>query len=319
VAVSVLLDAHEWIGSTFPLAARLSGCYTGATADRKTVRDTVADLESTSGKRSWGGWTHSLYHVAMAVLALSVIWLVTLPDEQPNVHEANLAIWAVFTVDYFVRLALAKDRSRFFRENIPDLLAILPFDFLSQDSEFELARLFRLARFARLIRLMRAGIILWRASRHLRGVLATNGLGYVLLLTTTLVVVGGVGIWIAEPEIGSVGDGIWWGLVTTTTIGYGDIAPKTLAGRAIAAVLMVFGIGTIGMMTGTIATYFIGVGQRQSEKRANPHVAHVASQLARWDELTPTERRQLAAVLAALAESSDETPADTPGGWALRK
>jgi voltage-gated potassium channel len=271
-------------------------------ADGSMIAEDPADAAESF---PWRRWVHRGYHVGMAVLALAVIWLVTLPDEEPNVHRANLAIWFVFTVDYVVRLAFAPDRRRFIRENIPDLIAIIPFDFISGDSEFELSRLFRLARFVRLIRLMRAGVILWRASQSLRGILKTNGLGYVLLFTVSIVVLGGVGLWLAEPEIGTIGDGIWWGLVTATTIGYGDIAPKTLAGRLIAAVLMIVGIGTIGMLTGSIATFFLGQQQEKNRERQNPHLAHVIAQVDRWDALTRVERRQLAAVLAALAEADD--------------
>lgn len=253
----------------------------------------------------WHRWLHRAYHLAMALLALAVVGLVVSPDE-PGVHRANLGIWLVFLADYLVRFTLAPDKRAFFRANVPDLIAVLPLDFISGDDLFGLARLMRLARFIALLRLLRAGIVLWRASYSLRGIIQTNGLGYVLLATTTLIVLGGIGVWIAEPEIGSIGDGIWWGVVTTTTIGYGDIAPKTIAGRLIAVVLMIVGIGTIGMLTGSIATFFLGQrAEEQQRARPNPHLAHVAEQLGRWDDLSRAERRQLAGILAALADSEE--------------
>ncbi|MBW3535396.1 MAG: hypothetical protein KY453_09310, partial [Gemmatimonadetes bacterium] len=64
----------------------------------------------------------------------------------------------------------------------PDLIAILPLDFF---------RVARLARLARLTRLLRAGTVLWRVTRDLRGVLKTNGLGWLLIVTTTVVFIGG--------------------------------------------------------------------------------------------------------------------------------
>ena len=54
-------------------------------------------------------------------------------------------------------------------------------------------------------------------------------------------------------------DALWWSFVTASTVGYGDISPQTGLGRLIASILMLVGIGTIGMLTGTIATYFTNV------------------------------------------------------------
>jgi voltage-gated potassium channel len=180
------------------------------------------------------------------------------------------------------------------RGNVPDLLACLPLDFLLGQEDFGLGRAFRLAR---LVRLVRAGVVLWRVSRNVRGILGTNGLGYVLAVTAALIALGGLVAWLAEPGIGSLEDGLWWALVTATTVGYGDISPKTAPGRLVAAVLMVVGISAFGMLTGAIATYFL-----RRPKPTNPHVEHVIEQLERWDELTPKERRDLAEVLTALAD-----------------
>lgn len=115
-------------------------------------------------------WLTWLYEGVMVTLAITVIWLLTMP-EQGWVHVANLVIWATFAVDYLVRFARAPDRWRFVRNHIPELIAILPLDYL---------RVFRLARLARLVRLARAGVILWRVGKDVRGVLGANGLGYVL-------------------------------------------------------------------------------------------------------------------------------------------
>lgn len=54
--------------------------------------------------------------------------------------------------------------------------------------------------------------------------------------------------------------------VKVTTVGYGDISPSTGLGRIVAAILMIVGIGFIGMLTGTIATFFInGMNERTKE------------------------------------------------------
>lgn len=230
----------------------------------------------------------------MAGLALAVVWLLTVPDEGAA-RVANLAIWGVFVADYGIRLALADERRRFVRSNIPDLIAILPLDFL---------RVARLARLARLTRLLRAGTVLWRITKELRGVLGTNGLGYVLLATALLVIGGGFAAWAVEEQLETFGDGLWWALVTATTVGYGDISPASPQGRAVAAVLMLVGIGTLGMITGSIATYFLG---HQHAQPANPQVEWLREQLERWDDLEAGERRRLAAMLTGLAHEGDSS------------
>jgi voltage-gated potassium channel Kch len=55
-------------------------------------------------------------------------------------------------------------------------------------------------------------------------------------------------------------DGVWWAIVTVTTVGYGDIVPKTDAGRVIGVIVMLGGIGFLAVLTAAIAQRFIAVG-----------------------------------------------------------
>lgn len=234
------------------------------------------------------------YELTMAALALVVAGLLTVPDEG-WARMTNLTIWAIFVADYGTRIALADDRRRFLRGHVLELVSILPLDFL---------RVARVARLARLTRLLRAGTVLWRVTTDLRGVLGTNGLGHVLVATTGLVVGGGLAAWAVEGELDSVGDGVWWALVTATTVGYGDISPVSTHGRVIAATLMFVGIGTLGMITGSIATYFLG---HDRDDPTNPQVEWIRDQLARWDDLGVEEQRRLAAMLTGLATATNGT------------
>ncbi len=63
--------------------------------------------------------------------------------------------------------------------------------------------------------------------------------------------------YLTEPQIKTFGDGIWWALVTITTVGYGDITPVTLAGRFIAGTLMFVGLGLIATVTAIVSAKFI--------------------------------------------------------------
>jgi voltage-gated potassium channel len=57
--------------------------------------------------------------------------------------------------------------------------------------------------------------------------------------------------------IHNFGDALWWAVVTVTTVGYGDKYPMTAGGRGVAVVLMLVGIGLIGVLTATVASYFV--------------------------------------------------------------
>ena len=85
-------------------------------------------------------------------------------------------------------------------------------------------------------------------SRRLRTILAA--LIFFILLFGYL-------FYISEPDVRDLGDGIWWALVTITTVGYGDITPVTTLGRVVASSLMLLGLGLIATITAIVSAKFI--------------------------------------------------------------
>ena len=63
--------------------------------------------------------------------------------------------------------------------------------------------------------------------------------------------------YVSEPDVRNIGDGIWWALVTITTVGYGDITPVTTLGRVVASSLMLLGLGLIATITAIVSAKFI--------------------------------------------------------------
>ena len=63
--------------------------------------------------------------------------------------------------------------------------------------------------------------------------------------------------YVSEPDVRDLGDGIWWALVTITTVGYGDITPVTTLGRIVASSLMLLGLGLIATITAIVSAKFI--------------------------------------------------------------
>jgi voltage-gated potassium channel len=60
----------------------------------------------------------------------------------------------------------------------------------------------------------------------------------------------------ANPGFATIGDALWWGIVTLTTVGYGDIVPKTQAGRFAGIAIMFTGVAVLGVLAGSLAAMF---------------------------------------------------------------
>lgn len=88
-----------------------------------------------------------------------------------------------------------------------------------------------------------------------RRVVHRHSLVWISLLSASLIVAGGVLFSVLEDQ--PLGVGMWWAVVTTTTVGYGDYSPVTVEGRAVGVVLMVLGIGVLGGFTAELATFII--------------------------------------------------------------
>ena len=111
---------------------------------------------------------------------------------------------------------------------------------------------------------------------------------FVALATVFLVVIAGaVQTTINEGDCKTFWDGIWWTVVTVTTVGYGDIYAHTVAGRTVAIILMFVGIGFLAVLTATISSYFVKA-DRQGEN------SEILDALRRLETDVAEMRRRLA-------------------------
>ncbi|MDE2805532.1 MAG: ion transporter [Gemmatimonadota bacterium] len=171
---------------------------------------------------------------------------------------AGVAVWLLYTVEWCIRIRHAEDWKKyaFSFMGVVDFLAALPL-WAFTGFDLKALRAFRLFRLfvstAKLATRTSAVVKLARAFRF-----AMDEAGALFAGTCIVVVTAGFGMYHLErdvqPEVfATVYDGLWWAVVTLTTVGYGDIQPVTAGGRILATVAMFAGIGVIGAACGIMA------------------------------------------------------------------
>ena len=126
-----------------------------------------------------------IYEITFTLLAIIAV-IITLLDltetinlETHNVlNTLDIAILYIFIFDYVIRLILSKDKKDFFKKNIPDLIAIIPFNSLLKI--FRIAKLLKLTKMTKLLKLIRFVGVFARLNKKIKGVLRTNGLNHTL-------------------------------------------------------------------------------------------------------------------------------------------
>jgi voltage-gated potassium channel len=150
-------------------------------------------------------------------------------------------------------------------------------------------RVVRSARFLRLLREGRVGVFLLRGFEAVKDVLTRHKLHYTLLVAGAMTV--GAGVIVAELEhgvkdatIANLPDGLWWAVTTVTTVGYGDKYPITAAGRAVAVVLMLVGVGLFGLLAASLASFLIERGPHEEVLPDDIGLEDIAARLERIEE-----------------------------------
>ncbi|CAM4081581.1 ion channel [Nocardiopsis rhodophaea] len=151
-------------------------------------------------------------------------------------------VWAMFVADYLVGFTLARDRLAYLRSHILDLIIIL-------------------APFLRPLRALRLITVVSVLNRRLTSTLRRHVAVYAVCVSVLVVFVAALAILDAErgaagSNISAFDEALWWTLVTITTVGYGDYYPVTEHGQLIAVALFIGGISLLGVVTGTVASWF---------------------------------------------------------------
>jgi voltage-gated potassium channel len=193
----------------------------------------------------------------------------------------NWAIWIAFLAELVVMVTIVRERGSYLLKHPLDVaIVVLTPPFLQ--SAVQSVRLLRLLRLFRLLRLEP----LARRVFSLEGVKATASLA---LLTA---VASGAGF--ATEEGISFGNGVYWAITTMTTVGYGDITPKSTEGKILAVFVMLVGIGAATLVIGAVAQRFISPSVEHVESTEDDvliELREIAARLGRLEQRLQDERR----------------------------
>lgn len=229
---------------------------------RARLHEIIFEADTPAGKT---------FDVALLVLIAASVLTVMLesvePLQQKYADAFNAIEWVFtffFTVEYLLRLYCVfrplKYAVSFF--GIVDLLAVLPSYlalFLPTAQYFLIIRAFRLIRIFRIFKMahfISEGDIIIQALRASRAKITVF-----LTFVTLLVIIIGALMYLIEggsnERFSSIPRGVYWSVVTLTTVGYGDITPTTDVGQFISAIVMILGYAIIAVPTGIVSAEFV--------------------------------------------------------------
>ncbi len=223
---------------------------------KNRLQSIIFETDSRSGK------LFDIFLIIAIIVSVVVVILDSVPELSKNNHQIFVIIeWVItfiFTLEYILRVIITKKPIKYVFSfyGIIDLLATIPsylgilFTGGSSLLVFRSLRLLRIFRVFKLSRYTSAGVVLRKSLNASKA-----KIGVFLTAVFTVVIIIGTIMYLVEGEASgftSIPKGIYWTIVTITTVGYGDIAPITGFGQFIASLTMLTGYAIIAVPTGIV-------------------------------------------------------------------
>jgi voltage-gated potassium channel len=198
-------------------------------------------------------WSETLTVLALAFL-IAFSWPAFVAEVDPETQRildyVQWISWVAFAVDLLVGLFLADRKMKFLIQHPLEVITVLlPF--------LRPLRLLRVISFGTLV--IQKVAVGRQFAITLKVFLASILMAYIAAVQITITERG-----VEGSNIKSFGDGLWWAVTTVTTVGYGDRFPTTSTGRVLAVCLMLVGISLMGVITASVAAWFVKMSQDES-------------------------------------------------------
>ncbi|QDT70223.1 Cyclic nucleotide-gated potassium channel [Planctomycetes bacterium MalM25] len=231
------------------------------------LRSIIESTDTPAG-RAFDATVQLLIVISMVAFAIE-----TLPNLSATtrclLRVIELGSLVLFTAEYLLRLLLAEKPLRYATSffGVVDLLAIAPMMLGAFDART--VRALRLLRLLRLLKLVRYSAAVRRL--HLALKIAWEELILFSVISGILLFIAAAGIYQfeheAQPEaFASIFHALWWAMVTLTTVGYGDVYPITVGGRAFTFLVLVVGLGVVAAPTAMVASALTQARQIESAR-----------------------------------------------------
>ncbi len=223
---------------------------------RRVAVDLLEHHDSRTGKLAGYGLVGLIVLSMLVFVFQTMVWAT---DYAHYFYIFDIFLAVVFTIEYIGRLSLSPNKLKFLFSplGLVDLLVLVSFYFAF--SSLAVLRGFRILKIFQLLKII-------RYSEFLHGFLHTfrnykNEFRIFWVLFVMVLLFSSTGMYYLEhlvnEDIASIPDAFWWAIVTMTTVGYGDAVPVTLAGRALAGVVMVMGLALIAILTAIVTKMFM--------------------------------------------------------------
>jgi voltage-gated potassium channel len=196
----------------------------------------------------------------LTILALAFLVSFSYPAFNTSISSSTQTIldliqwvsWSAFAIDFLYGIISAKDKKHYLIKHPLDLAAVvLPF--------LRPLRLLRVISFGSLV--IQKVAIGRQFAITLKVFIASIFVAYISAVQITITERD-----VDGSNIKNFGDGLWWAITTVTTVGYGDRFPTTTEGRFLAVGLMIMGISLMGVITASVASWFVKMGQGELTK-----------------------------------------------------
>lgn len=206
-------------------------------------------------KVGWRAWDVVLVALLLGSVGI-VFWHSAASDPalRRGLEWLDLGLCAFFVAEWAWRVARAPRRGRFALVHAWELLGMVPI-------VAPLPAFLRVLRLARLVRILRVFGRLGERLGAWERIAREGSIHKVALASGLITLTGSLLVWLFErddnPDLTRYSEALWWAVVTVTTVGYGDITPQSPPGRFVAALLMITGIGTIGLLASSLASVLV--------------------------------------------------------------